>query len=219
MANKILKQKALEMRLKQMSYSQIKLALGVSKSTLSGWLRDYPLSKKRIRELGANNEQRIERFRNTMAKKQEVKRKLAYHKVSKDIKKLNKREIFLAGLFLYWAEGGKTKNSAVVLTNTNPVMLKFYIKWLKLLGVSINKLKVSLHLYSDMNIQRQIKFWAKTLNIPINQFRKPHIKKSLSTSITYKNGFGQGTCSIIYENKELCDYVLMGLKKIQELAE
>lgn len=217
MANKILKQKALEMRTRQMSYSQIKSELGVSKSTLSEWLHNYPLSKERINELGPNNAKRIERYRNTMAEKQQLKREIAYKKVSKDIKTINRRELFLAGLFLYWAEGGKTRNTCVVLTNTNPTMLKFYIRWLKQLGVSKNKLKVNLHLYSDMNIKKEISFWSKTLNIPESQFRKPYIKKSLFTSITYKNGFGHGTCCIVYENKLMYNYVLMGLKRIQEM--
>lgn len=44
---KKLKQLALEMRARQMSYSQIKDATGVSKSTLSGWLKDKPLSREK----------------------------------------------------------------------------------------------------------------------------------------------------------------------------
>lgn len=217
MANKILKQKALEMRKKQASYSQIKSRLGISKSTLSGWLKDYPLSKERINELGPNNAKRIERYRNTMAEKRRSKEEVAYTRISKDIMKINKRELFLAGLFLYWAEGGKTKNSTITLTNTNPTMLKFYMKWLEQLGIPKSKLKVNLHLYSDMNIKKGIKFWSKTLNISEKQFRKPYIKKSLLTSITYKNGFGKGTCCVAYENKPMCDYVLMGLRRIQEM--
>lgn len=218
MANKILKIKALEMRLKkQMSYSQIKELIGVSKSTLHYWLRDYPLSPERIKELGPNSERRIERFRDTMAQKQKVKSDIAYEKVSKDIKKLSMREMFLCGLFLYWAEGAKTMNSSTMLTNTNPKMLKFFIKWLDLLNIPKDKLKVFLHLYSDMNIDKEINFWSKELNIPKSQFRKPYIKKTLFTNITYKNGFGHGTCSILYGNKPIYDYVLMGVKRIQDL--
>ncbi|MEI7513246.1 MAG: hypothetical protein WCJ74_01335 [bacterium] len=217
MANKILKQKALEMRAKQMSYSQIKEQLGISKSTLSEWLRNVPLSKERINELRANNESRIEKFRNTMLAKQQVKRDVAYSLVSRDIGKMNKREIFLAGFFLYWAEGGKTKNTTVVLTNTNPVMLKFYLRWLELLKVPKDKIRINLHLYSDMDIKEGVKYWSKILGISESQFRKPYIKKSLFSAITYKNGYGHGTCCVVYENKPFCDYVLMGLKRIQEI--
>ncbi len=217
MANKILKQKALEMRAKQMSYSQIKEKLGVSKSTLNYWLKDLPLSKDRIKELRDNSSQRIENFRNTMFQKQKVKLDIAYDKASKDIGKLSKREMFLAGFFLYWAEGGKTGKSAITLTNTNPNMLKFYIEWLGLLGVKKDKLRMNLHLYSDMDVKREIDFWSKSLGVSKSQFWKPYIKQNLSSSITYKNSYGHGTCSVTYGNKPLFDYVSMGLKKIQDI--
>ncbi len=45
------REKAIELRKKGMSYSQIREKLGTPKSTLSNWLKDHPLSKERIREL------------------------------------------------------------------------------------------------------------------------------------------------------------------------
>lgn len=217
MSLKKIKAQALIMRRRQMSYSQIRDVLGVSKSTLSGWLKNYPLTRERINALRSHSAQRIERYRNTMAEKQKLKLKEAYDKSKKDIKILTNRELFLSGLFLYWAEGGKTRSSTIVLTNTNPTMLIFYIKWLELLSVPKCKLKINLHLYSDMNIDKEINFWSKTLKIKKNQFRKPYIKKSKLSSITYKNGFGHGTCCVVYDNKPMCDYVLMCLKNIQDM--
>ena len=65
------KSKAIELRKKGMSYSQIKAELGISKSTLSGWLSDMPLSEKRIKELRDFSPMRIERCRNTKMKKRQ----------------------------------------------------------------------------------------------------------------------------------------------------
>jgi transcriptional regulator with XRE-family HTH domain len=216
MARKLDKQKALIMRRQGMSYSQIKEKLGVSKSTLSGWLYSMPLSEKRIRELQADSPIRIERYRNTMRAKREKKFTEAYQKMSHKIKKLSSRELFLAGLFLYWAEGSKTTNAAIGLTNTNPNMLKFYIRWLKSFGVKRDQLRVSLHLYSDMNIKKQEKYWSKELSIPLSQFRKSYIKDTKLSSITYHNGFGQGTCSVIVGGARLYEKVIMGMKYIQD---
>src|SRR4029079_3463303 len=178
MARKEDKQRALVMRKKGMSYSQIKEKLGISKSTLSGWLYDMPLSDKRIRELRADNPVRIERFRNTMRNKREERFANAYQEMSLKISILSSREIFIAGLFLYWGEGNKTTPNAIALTNTNPDMLKFYIRWLNLLGVAKKQLKVSLHLYSDMNVKKQESYWSRQLCIPLSQFRKSYIKKN-----------------------------------------
>src|SRR3989344_5710719 len=203
MARKADKQKALTMRKKGMSYSQIKEKLGVSKSTLSGWLYNMPLSEKRIRELRADNPIRIEKYRNTMRAKRENRLSEVYKKVSRDVGSLSKRDLFLAGLFLYWGEGTKVQKNAVTLTNTNPAMLKLFIKWLELLDIKRKYLKIKLHLYSDMNIKRSLDFWSKELNIPISQFRKPYIKKTQLKSITYKNGFGKGTCCVMFDNRDL----------------
>jgi len=219
MARKLDKQKAIKLRQKGYSYSQIKEKLGVSKSTLSGWLYNMPLSEKRIKELRDFSPQRIERYRNTMKVKKETRLKEVYEKVSKDIGKFSQREIFLLGLFLYWGEGTKAANSSTQLTNTNPAMLQFFIKWLELLGVDKKDLKVKLHLYSDMNIKESIAFWSKTLKIPISQFKKPYIKETALKSITYKNGFGKGTCCVIFGDRNLWEYITMGLKYISEISD
>lgn len=218
MARKLDKQKALSLREKGMSYSQIKEKLGISKSTLSGWLYNMPLSEERIRELQADSPIRIERYRNTMKAKRETRLKGVYEKVSKDIGVFSKREIFLLGLFLYWGEGTKAQKSSVTLTNTNPAMLKFFIKWLELFNVKRENLKVKLHLYSDMNIKQSIDFWSKELKIPLSQFRKPYIKKTQLKSITYKSGFGKGTCCVMFDNRDLWEYIIMGLKYISEVS-
>jgi hypothetical protein len=210
------KQQALAMRQKGMSYSQIKDHLGISKSTLSGWLYDMPLSNERIRELRAESPVRIERYRNTMRRKKEGKLSKAYEEMSRTISALSSRETFLAGLFLYWAEGNKTTPNAIGLTNTNPYMLKFYIQWLGLMGVAKRQMKISLHLYSDMNVNKQERYWSRELSIPLSQFRKSYIKNTKISSITYHQGFGQGTCSVIVDDTRLREKVIMGIKYVQD---
>src|SRR3989344_4515262 len=218
MARKEEKQKALQMRKSGMSYSQIKDKLNVSKSTLSGWLHNMPLSEKRIRELRADNPVRIERYRNTMRAKKDTRLEGVYKKISKDINTFSRRDLFLAGLFLYWGEGTKASNCSTVLTNTNPAMLKFFIKWLELFNVKRKNLKVKLHLYSDMNVKESLDFWSKELKIPTSQFQKPYIKKTSLKSLTYKNGFGKGTCSVIFNNRDTWEYIMMGLRYISKVS-
>ena len=200
-----------------MSYSQIKEKLKVSKSTLSEWLHDMPLSEKRIRELRSDSPQRIERYRNAMKAKRDAKNRVAYQNIARRIGVISDREFLIAGLFLYWAEGSKTKIFSIGLTNTNPSMLILFIRWLKFFNVPKSKLKVHLHLYSDMNTRKQINFWSKTLGIPTTQFRKPYIKKTKLSSLTYTNGFGQGTCSVILDNGSICSEVMMGIQYIQDI--
>ncbi len=212
------KSEAIKLRKKGMSYSQIKEKLGIGKGTLSDWLKDYPLSNKRIKELRDNNPQRIEKYINTMRKKREDKFSIAFEKAKNDIGKITERELFIAGFFLYWAEGGKTRSGTIILTNTDPSMLKVYIKWLGMFNVDKNKLKIKLHIYRDMNEKKEIKFWCKELGLKKSQFQKTWVKNSKMTDLTYKNNFGHGTCNVIYNNTVIAMYVLMGIKFIANVV-
>jgi len=116
MARILDREKAIQLRLKDKSYSQIKAELGISKSTLSGWLRNYPLSEERIRELRDHSSQRIERFRETMRKKHEVRLRAVYEEQKKVLLPLTKREFFIAGLFLYWGEGSYLFKGCLLLS-------------------------------------------------------------------------------------------------------
>ncbi len=208
------KSKAIELRKKGLSYSQIKEKLGIGKGTLSNWLKDYPLSDKRTRELRDNNPRRIEKYINTMRKKREEKFSIAFDIAQKDIGKITDRELFIAGFFLYWAEGGKTRDGTVILTNTDPSMLRVYLKWLRLLKIPKKELKIKLHLYKDMNEDKEINFWSKELGVEKSKFQKTWIKDSKMSDLTYKNNFGHGTCNIILHKTDIARYVLMGIKFI-----
>ena len=78
MAKQREKQKALKLRKLGKSYSQIKKVLRISKSTLSSWLKNYPLPPEKIRELRNWNHIRIERYRETRSKTREALLKQIY---------------------------------------------------------------------------------------------------------------------------------------------
>lgn len=199
-----------------MSYSQIKETLNVSKSSLSLWLKDYPLSAERILELQANSPIRIERYRETMRKKREKGFEAVYQKVKSDIDLLSNRDLLIGGIFLYWGEGSKTSPYCCAVSNTDPDVLRMFIRWAKLLGVDKSKSHVSLHLYKDMDIDKELKYWSKELGIQQSLFRRPYVKDSKFSALTYKTGFGHGTCNVRYYNKSLWQYSLMSLKYIRE---
>lgn len=211
------REKAIRLRKQEMSYSQIKKKLKVSKSTLSLWLKNYPLSEQKIRDLRDWNEQRIEKCRETKRKKKEKRLKDFYLQQKKLISPINKRELYLSGLFLYWGEGKKSDSTKLSVSNTDPSVIKFFIAWLtKSLKVPKEKLKIHLHLYKDMDIKKEVRFWAKILDISNKQFNKPYIKKSSRKAINHKGGFGHGTCNVTFGNARLSEKILMAIKTIAD---
>ncbi len=203
------------MRKEGASYSQIKEKLKVSKSSLSLWLHDMPLPEKLLRELRDWNAVRIERFQNTMRGKREARWAEVRKRAAKDIGELNKRELFIAGFFLYWGEGTKTAAASTSLSNTDPAMIRFFMRWLESLGVSKDRLRVYVHLYSDMDVFRELKYWSKALGLPLSSFRKPYIKTSNRSGLSYPQKFTHGTCNLIYENRDVSEYIKMSLDYIR----
>ncbi|MFH1583360.1 MAG: hypothetical protein ABIB72_03520 [Candidatus Falkowbacteria bacterium] len=209
------REKALALRKQEYSYSQIKNILKISKGTLSYWLRDYPLSKERIRELRDCNEQRIERYRDTMRQKRETRLNNYYQEQKEFIFPLSKRELYLAGIFLYWGEGAKTRHSSLCVSNTDPSIIKFFMFWVeKTLHVEKSRMRVALQLYSDMNIKKEMAYWSNILEIPLSQFNKPYIKKTSSLRINHKGSFGHGTCNIKIGDARLSEKIIMAIKAI-----
>ena len=202
--------RAIALRQKGMSYSQIKKELGISKSTLSGWLKDMPLSKERIKELRANSPRRIERFRETMRKKKKARRADVYRKVSRDIAN-SKNVDFITGFYLYWGEGTKTAEYTVSLTNSDPAIVKCFVEWMGILGIQPQKMKIKLHLYTDQNEVKLKKFWSAVTGVPLKNFYKTYRKNSRSDEKTYKGMFSHGTCVVIYSNRDVYEYVLEGV--------
>lgn len=208
---------AIALRKKEMSYSQIKKELNVSKSTLSVWLRDYPLSPQKIKELRDCNERRIEKFRTTMRQKRERREDIIYRSQSKILCSFSSKELFLGGLMLYWGEGTKTQKDALIMTNSNPSIINFFILWAtKTLSVSPQKIKICLHLYSDMNPKEEINWWSRAISIPVTQFNQPYIKNNFKKRINYKGGFGHGTCHAKISDARVAERVLMSIKFINK---
>jgi len=210
---------ALKLREEGKSYSEIRESVEVSKSTLSLWLRERPLSSdqmKRVRDLSSK---RIENYRRTCAKRRDLQLEDAFKNVGKVICSLSEREKFIAGMFLYWGEGLKSGNTQTSIANTDPSMIKFFLNWLYQLHVPKNKIRLRLHLYSDMNAVREEIYWSRELGISRKQFRKPYIKNSQLSDVRHsKGGFGHGTCNVIYGNREFNDFVLQGVKYLQNIV-
>ena len=206
---------SIQLRKKGFSYSQIKNKVNVSKSTLSRWLKNLPLSNNQTLSLDVT-QRRVETFRRTMKEKSDQRLLETYITAKNSLIPLTKRELYIAGLFLYWGEGSKNIKGQISLNNTNPQMMKFYIFWLtEICKVPMNKLKVSLHLYKDMSVKNEIEYWSKILNMPLDQFIKPYIKDSLISQIQHK-GFVHGTCGILFGDILLKEKIMKSIEVISD---
>lgn len=217
---KELREKAIKLRKEErLSYSEIKERLDVAKSTLSYWLRDYPLTeeeiKKRQRQGWENAKAGRERYRNTMRKKKKKKQQAVYERYEKMFADLSDREFLVAGLMLYLGEGTKKKEATVSIINTDFSILNLFIAWMeKFLDVNRKDIKAHLHLYENMDIKEEKRFWQDALDFDESQFYKPSIRKLQENSFSYQDTSRHGTCALyVYGVKERRE-VIMGMKAL-----
>jgi hypothetical protein len=187
------KLEAKSLRLKGETVRGIAKKLGLSFSTVSFWCRDIKLSEAMIKKMKFNKKERSikgllkyserkrnQRIKNTFDQKQNG---------AKMVFNLSDRDILMIGLGLYWGEGYKESNDEMGFTNSNPQMVRFYMKWLEQYNVMKKDLIFRLSMNGIFkNQEKKIKnFWIKYLNIKENQFSKTTFIKTKLKKANFKN--------------------------------
>lgn len=188
------KNKAINLRTEGKSIRDIQTQLGVPRSTLSGWLKDVVLTDRQKKRLNNKARLALVNSRQKALKWHHHQKQLRLTKADTeaektlnniDVNDLNILELALS--FLYLGEGAKKEVTS--LGNTNPLILKFFIKSVKKVFPNSKLGKSELHLRSDQNERKEIDYWSKELNIDKNQFT--YIKdKRVAKSKTYPEYHG-----------------------------
>lgn len=185
MAKPKLKEKARKLRQEGLSIKAIANKLKISSSTASLWCKDIKLTLEQIVELEKRYKDpyygkrldNVLRQRRKRIKKIELLKKQGINEVGK----LNKREILIAGIALYWAEGFK-KDKRLGFANSDPAMIKFFLNWLTK-GCRVSKKSIRLRVGLNISHKDRIKevevYWSKLTKIPKDQFQKPFFQKSI----------------------------------------
>lgn len=198
MTNKVLeREKAIKLRRRGLSYSEILKIVPVAKSTLSLWLRSVGLSKRQKQRLTnkklAAMQRGWEKVRQSrMDRVREIK-SLA----EKEIGHINKRELWLLGIALYWAEGSKERERSIgqriAFNNSDPLMIRLFVKWLKECCFIKNediKYELYIHENSFNKLETVKMYWAKVLGNPIDVVYFKKNKQSVYRRNTGEDYYG-----------------------------
>src|SRR3989344_8301860 len=105
------KEAAVALRRRGFSYSQILGVIPVAKSTLSLWLREVGISKRQQQKITTRRLAAAHRG-GEIRKQDRVRRQTdIYRQAEQEIGTVSKRELWLMGIMLHWAEGSKEKES------------------------------------------------------------------------------------------------------------
>jgi hypothetical protein len=214
------KEEAQQLRKKGASLQEIAKRVGVSKASVSVWVRDIELSVSQRRMLSKRGRsvESIERRR-----KARIANTLARHKVVTDLAKddipsLTRHELLLVGAALYWGEGGKTKKGMARIANSDPriicLMVRFFIE---ICGVPPKKFRGHVHTFSHLNARKAEEYWSHISGIPLKQFYKTYAKPS-SAGKGHKDSTPFGTFQIYVCDTQVFLRVMGWIEKLAELT-
>ena len=223
MAKPLLRLKAIELRGRGESVNEIARFLGVSKGTVSLWVRDVILTVNQLEKLRNRSIVGSERGRLKGAITQKNRRLSKIRKYKrkgvKHFKDLTQEGFFAAGLALYWAEGSK-KTPGVVVCNSDYRIINFLIRWLEMFfGVNKKDFAVNVGI-NEIHQDREDtvkKYWSEKTGIPLSQFRKTSYKKVRNIKVYSNHNYHFGTFNLKVLKSTDLYYKILGL--IEGLAQ
>lgn len=198
------KQQAIVLRKKGFSLCEIAEKLGVAKSSVSGWVRGVVLDSKIQKKLHKRSFSRdaIEKRRTSRLLGEKQKRIQIILGAEKEIKKITKKDLRIIGTALYWAEGGKRRAGSARVSNSDPYLILFMMRFFReICEVPEKKFRGQIHTHSHLNVRKSECYWSELTGIPVSQFYKTYAKPS-KASLHKKDTLPYGTFDInVPDNK------------------
>jgi hypothetical protein len=176
-------EKARILRAENRTLAEIAEILGVSKSSVSLWVRDVPFtpSKRRHGPHRRPHPAHLARLREIEELDAEGRERIGT---------LSDEAFLAAGVALYAGEGSKT-DGAVRFANTDPKMVRFFCAWLRNFFVpDESRLRVRVYLHDGLDIVSAERYWSEVTGVPLDQFHKPYRAKADPTIRRNKHEHG-----------------------------
>ncbi|MDX3119231.1 hypothetical protein [Streptomyces scabiei] len=194
-----LRARARELRLQGWTYDRIQVELGCSKSSISLWVRDLPKPERRDAAAQARLANRL-RWEHELAVRDEARQRTKAA-AAQQIGEMSARDLFVAGVALYWAEGSKDKphgrREDVLFVNSDPGVIRLYLAWLGLLGVEPERLTYRLMIHTTADTGGAERFWADLVGVDASGFQKTTIKKHNPRTVRKNVGENYRGCLVI----------------------
>ncbi len=224
MAKSLQRLQARRLRRLGKSVKDIARDVGVSKSSVSLWCSDIELTPEQIAHLIKREGDGAAKGRQVAARLKKAERRQRVDRFCgiglNKIGQLTNRELLLVGASLYWAEGNK-KQRMVVFANSDPDMIKVFLKWLEICnGVTKDRLSpyVGINQTHKKRISLVEKYWSELTGIPLDNFTKPSYKKVKNAKIYENFEDHYGTLFVRVKKSTNLHYEILGYIEGLKLA-
>lgn len=183
-----LKNEVRSLRCRGMSLNEIVRVTGVPKSTLRGWIKDIVLTSGQLQKLNSHSTIALHEGRKSFQTRftENRNKKVAelFDLGVRELGHITDRELFIAGVALYWAEGFKNRHEKRLgFCNSDPKMIKFYLYWLHgALGVDALRITARLSINSAHkdHEERILEYWRSVTGLPASSFTKTFYQNVVS---------------------------------------
>ena len=168
------------------SASEIAKIIGLSETGINYWLRKFNIPKRTVSEaIYIKHNPDGDPFKIVLPKN------------------LEDAKLFGLGVGLYWGEGTKADTGSVRLGNSDPAIIRIFIKFLvKFFNIDKNDLRFHLHTFTDIDIEEAKNYWKKELKIEESQFNKPLVTITGKLG-NYRKKSKYGVLTVYYSNTKL----------------
>jgi hypothetical protein len=129
------------------------------------------------------------------------------------------KPLHLAGCMLYWGEGAKGPPNQVCFSNTDPEMVRLFVKFLMTyFEIRDSDIRITCHLFADhLKRQHEIeRYWLNVAGLPSESLRKSVVNLySRSSKRKRVNKLPNGTCQVVLSRVLVLQSIL---GSIQEYA-
>jgi hypothetical protein len=162
------REQARRLRAAGLPLADIAARLGVSKSSVSLWVRDVPVDPRPRSTRGRS------RAPNALQRRTQAEIAHLLDEGRDRVGRLSEREFLVAGIALYAGEGSK-RDGEVRFVNSDPRMVAFFCSWLRrFFAIDESRLRVRLYLHEGLDLTAATAHWSEVTGIPESQFRKPY---------------------------------------------
>jgi AcrR family transcriptional regulator len=162
------RQQARQLRRGGLPLAEIAARLGVSKSSVSLWVRDVEFTPVVRAPRGRR------RAPNALQRRKQAEIDRLVEEGRARIGRLSEREFLVAGVALYAGEGSK-QGGRVRFVNSDPRMVVFFCSWLRhFYEIDESRLRLALYLHQGLDLAAAMAYWSALTGVPESQFTKPY---------------------------------------------
>jgi transcriptional regulator with XRE-family HTH domain len=197
--------------------NEIAQRVGVSKSSVSLWVRDIELTPEQRLALLERNPAYNRQLSGwtKMAERRRAERE-GFQRDGRRRARAGDAS-FIAGCMLYWAEGAKERNQ-LQFANSDPEMARFFVSFLKKhFGLHRDQIRITCHLYADhLDKQAEIEqYWLDTLGLSQASLRKSVVNVYSKYSKRKRVGnLPFGTCRVVVSKTAVTQSIFGAIQEI-----